>query len=60
VIHGNRHLLDLLIWICAGIAAVSLSQLAFLATALAGFGSFVLFLIRVFDRIKYGPQRGRE
>jgi hypothetical protein len=60
MIHEHRHWIELLAWICAGITAVSVAQLAFLATALAGFSTFVLAMIRVYDRVKYGPARGRE
>lgn len=60
MIHDNRHILDWLVWICAGVAAISLAQLAFLATALAGFASCALAAIRIHDRVKYGPSKGRE
>lgn len=58
--HDHVRLLDAGAWLLAGVSLVSLANLALFATALAGFGSFILVLIRVYDRVKYGPARGRE
>jgi hypothetical protein len=55
----HKHLLDWLAWGFAGVAAVSLSQLSYIVTILAGCASIVLFMISVHDRVKYGPRRGR-
>lgn len=60
MIHENRHLVEFAAWLCAGITAISLAQLAFVATALAGFSTFILAMIRVHDRWKYGPGRRGE
>jgi hypothetical protein len=53
--HNQR--LDWLAWLLGGLTAFSLANAAYLATALAGFGSFALICIRVHDRWKYGPTK---
>jgi NaMN:DMB phosphoribosyltransferase len=55
----SRHLLDGGTWFAAAVAVVSLSQLAFALTIIATTISIVLGLIRVHDRLKYGPARYR-
>jgi hypothetical protein len=50
-----KHWIDLGAWGFAIVAGISLAQAALIATILAGLASFVLALIRVYDRIKYGP-----
>jgi hypothetical protein len=54
----NRSL-DAATWISAGIAVVSLSQAALILTVIATIISITLGLIRLHDRLAYGP-RGRE
>jgi hypothetical protein len=44
-------------WVFAGIAGISLAQAALIATVLAGTASFILALISIYDRLKYGPKR---
>lgn len=44
-------------WIFGRMAAMSLSDAAYLATALAGFGSFILFLVKMYAICKYGLRR---
>ena len=60
MIHEHRHLLDWAVWLCAGVALISLSQLAFVLTCIATLLSIVLGCVRLHDRVKYGPARGRE
>jgi NaMN:DMB phosphoribosyltransferase len=55
----SRHLLDGGTWFAAAVAVVSLSQLAFALTIIATTISIVLGLIRVHDRLKYGPAQGQ-
>lgn len=57
---GHRHLLDWLTWLFAGVALVSLSQLAFALTCIATGLSIILGCVRIHDRIRYGPLRERE
>lgn len=57
MIHEQRHLLDWLTWLCAGIAAVSLAQTALIVTIVSGFVGIILGGIRLHDRLKYGPRR---
>jgi hypothetical protein len=47
--------IDRAVWLCAGVAAVSLSQLAFAVTIVAGLASISLAALRWHDRLKYGP-----
>ena len=54
-IHGQR--LDWVAWGLGALAGVTLANAAYLATALAGFGSFIIICLRVHDRIKYGPTK---
>lgn len=55
----SRHVLDGAAWLSAGIAAVSFWQgIALAVTIIAGMISITLGLIRVHDRLRYGPQRG--
>ena len=55
MIHDHR--LDWVAWALGAVAGVSLASAAYLATALAGFGSFIIICIRVHDRIRYGPAK---
>ena len=53
----SRHALDGAAWISAGIAAFSFWQgIALAITIIAGLISITLGLIRVHDRLKYGPR----
>jgi hypothetical protein len=49
-----------LVWLFAGVAAVSLAQAAIVMSIMAAAVSVILGGIRIHDRIKYGPARGRE
>lgn len=53
----SRHAIDGATWISAGIAAVSFWQgIALAVTIIAGLISITLGLIRVHDRIRFGPR----
>ena len=54
--HEHRNVLDWAAWGFAGLAAISLSQAALTLTIIATGISIILGLIRVHDRIKYGPR----
>ncbi len=54
---GHRSFVDWLVWISTGIAALGVNQIL---TAIAILVSIVLGCIRVYDRIKYGPNRSRN
>lgn len=56
MIHEHRHLLDWAAMGLAGIAAISLSQAALTLTIIATCLSIILGLIRVHDRLRYGPR----
>lgn len=47
-------------YLFAGVAVVSLSQAALWATLLSACIAILLGLIKLHDRLRYGPQRGRE
>lgn len=49
-----------LAWAFGGVALISLSQAAYFLTILATLLSIVLATIRLHDRLRYGPQRGKE
>lgn len=51
--------MDLVTFLCAGIAAVSLAQAAVVVSIIAGLVSIVLAGIRIHDRLKYGPTRNQ-
>ena len=59
-LNGHRGLTDLLTFLCAGVAVVSLSQAALIMSLLAAAMSLVLGAIRVHDRWKYGPGKRGE
>lgn len=46
--------LDMLAYLFAGVAVVSLANAALVVTILAGAASFVLAAIRIHDRLRYG------
>ena len=50
-----KHWIDSASFLLAGVAVISLSQAALIATILAGAGSFILACCRIYDRLKYGP-----
>lgn len=60
MIHGHSKLVENLAWVFAGVAAVSLAQAAVVMSLLAASVSVILGAIRIHDRLKYGPARGRE
>jgi hypothetical protein len=58
-LNDHRGLVDLLTFLCAGVAAISLAQLALTVSIIAGIASISLAGLRWHDRIRYGP-RGKE
>jgi hypothetical protein len=60
VIHEHSRLVEALAYLFGGIALFSLAQAAVVMSLLAAIVSVVLGGIRLHDRIKYGPARGRE
>lgn len=54
----TKRLIELASFLCAGVAAVSLSQAALIVTICAGLMSLILGGVRLYDRLKYG--RGEE
>jgi uncharacterized membrane protein len=59
-LHEHSKLVENLVWLFAGVAAVSLAQAAIVMSIMAAAVSVILGGIRIHDRIKYGPARGRE
>jgi hypothetical protein len=56
VIHEHRHLLDWLVWISGGVAALNFNTvLGTVALCI----SIALGVIRIHDRFRYGPAKGR-
>ncbi len=60
MIHEHSQLADRLAFLFGGVALISLSQAAYLLTIIATVLSIVLATLRIHDRLRYGPQRGRE
>ena len=60
MIHEHRHLLDFGAMGFAALAAISLSLAALTLTIIATLLSIILGIIRVHDRIKYGPRGYRS
>ena len=60
MIHEHRHLLDWATWACALAAGISLANAALMVTFVAGMLSIILGAIRLHDRLRYGPSRGKE
>lgn len=58
LLNEHRGVTDLLTFLCAGVAVVSLSQAAVLLTIVSTLIAIILGGVRLHDRIKYGPQRG--
>ena len=54
---GHEKAVEAGAWAFAGVAAISLSQAALMVTFIAGAISILLGLIRLHDRIRYGPKR---
>lgn len=52
--HDHR-ILDLATLLSAGIAAVSLANAALAVTIIAGVISIICGIVRLYDRLKYGP-----
>jgi uncharacterized membrane protein YeiH len=50
-----KHAVDLVAFLCAGVAAVSLAQTAVFVSIVAGVLSAVLAGMRIYDRLTYGP-----
>ena len=59
-VNAYRGLVDSAAVLCAGVAVISLQQAAWVATILACAMTLILGTIRVYDRVRYGPGRGRE
>ena len=59
-LNAHRGLIDLTTISLAGVAAVSLAQLALVVTIIAGLASISLAALRWHDRIKYGPKGAKE
>ena len=55
-LNGHRGLTDLLTFLCAGVAVVSLSQAALVLTIISTVIAIVLGGIRIHDRVRYGPK----
>lgn len=55
---SSKRLIDLIAWVFAGVAALSLAQTALIVTIAAGLASFILAAVRIYDRFRYG--RGGE
>ena len=53
--HENSHWAERLAYLFAGVAAVSLSQAAYVLTITATLLSIILAGFKLHDRIKYGP-----
>lgn len=53
---NNHPISDLFTWIFAAVAVVSLAKAALIVSVVAGLISIALGLIRLHDRIKYGPK----
>jgi hypothetical protein len=60
VTHEHSQWAERLAYLFAGVAAVSLSQAAYALTIVATLLSIILAGFKLHDRLKYGPQRGRE
>lgn len=61
LLNGNRAAVDVLAAVFAGVAIFSFLQtLALVVTIFAGVGSLSLVGLRWYDRVKYGPAKGRE
>lgn len=54
--NDHHPFLDFLTWISAAVAVVSLAKAALLISCLAGLVSMALGLVRLHDRLKYGPR----
>lgn len=54
---SSKQVIDVIAYVCAAIAAVSLAQAAFAATVFAGVTGGVLASIRIYHLIKYGPHK---
>lgn len=50
--HDHRHLLDWVIWLSTGIAALGINTIL---TAMAITVSVILGGFRIYDRLRYGP-----
>lgn len=57
---GTKRLIDLVAFICAGVAGISLAQAAVFMSFAAATVSVFLGGIRVYDRFKYGPAKRGE
>ena len=58
-LNDNRGIVDLLTFLCAAVAAVSLAQAALVLTIVSTVIAIVLGGFRLHDRIRYG-HRGKE
>lgn len=54
--HDHRFLVDVTAWTSAAVAAVSLANAALAVSLVAGVISIVLGVLRLHDRLKYGPK----
>jgi len=57
--HDQQKLVEGAAYVFAGVAAISFAQLAYVVTIVAGIISAMLGVIRLHDRIRYGPVRDR-
>jgi hypothetical protein len=60
MIHEHSRLVEALAYVFGGLALFSLTQAAVVMSLIAATVSVLLGGIRIHDRIKYGPARGRE
>lgn len=60
MIHEHSRLVEALAYAFGGLALISLTQAAVVMSLMAATVSVILGAIRIHDRIKFGPARGRE
>jgi methyl coenzyme M reductase subunit D len=60
VIHEQSQWFERLAYLFTAVAAFSLSQAAYILTIVSTLIAIVLGGIKIHDRLKYGPARGRE